>query len=383
MFNPVSIPDIFNDVVSNASTALGLTLNYKFGSWKVINEELKNSQNDKFPLIALVQGWSESIENESTLAISDLKILIAVRAGETDRAQTRNDASYVAQIYPIYKALCEAIADSYYFTGYNVNFKHSVRDWPNVGLENGDRLLEDCIDGRLLENIELRVLLQSCFYPKPPCYYTPCPNGRVVSEITSINSTVITGLQTSTLSIAILDYDYTVAPPTLPSPFIPAIDKGTGVFPEDMNPDLTYSFDVSGFQSGFYVGIIRFGTIRLEFYYEVFAGIIIQHTSRIEIVITPTFDCQEYVDTNGHSLSIGLTYEMSRRDVDPSKLTGYELTPFAQATTTDTFTATDSVSKTTVIKTRYDEGNYMIYQDVLAGTHLTLRTAAYLKTKCS
>ena len=48
MFNPVSIPDIFNDVVSNASTALGLTLNYKFGSWKVINEELKNSQNDKF-----------------------------------------------------------------------------------------------------------------------------------------------------------------------------------------------------------------------------------------------------------------------------------------------------------------------------------------------
>jgi len=383
MFNPASIPDMFSELVAQVSTTLGYTVNYKFGTWKVINDELKNTQNDKFPLIALLRGWRETPEDDVTMLVEGMKILIAVKSGETDQEQERNDNSYLSVIFPIYKALCEVIADSYFFTGYNQNFKHSVRDWPNIGLENGERLLEDCSDGRLLENIALRVNMNSCFYPKSVCYYTPCPNGRVTSAITLFDEVVISGLSTSELLITVTDYTYKVEPPTLPAPFIPTIDPGTGAPSVSMEPDLTYVLDVSALSNGFYLANIRFGSAMVSFYYNVAGGVIVQHTSLVRQVLTPNFDCQNYFDTNNYGLAVSLTYQMSRVDGQPKLLNAFRLDCFGVTYPTTSFPVADSYTGTTDVVTKFNEGNYLVDQQISYSGQAPLQNIAYIKTKCS
>jgi len=381
VFNPVSITDIIKELVAKTATAMGIAINYKFGTWRVINEETKNSSNDKFPLIAVLQGWTEIYEDD-TLSINGLKILIAVRSTETDRAQTRNDENYIAQIFPIYKAFCEQIADSSWFLGYNANFKHVIKDWPNIGLDGGDRLLEDCLDGRMLEDIVLKVNLNTCLTPKSVCAYTPCPNGRIVDTLSIFKNVSLTGLATNVLTITINDYEFFVAPPTLPSPVIPQIDPGNGG-PTDTMDNLTYSIDVALMANGFYIGTINFAGAQVQFYYVVFNGGISIHTSEIIQSLTPTFDCQEYFDTGFHSIGVSLDYSMLKRSFETSKLTGYELTLFGQSSLVQSFPPTDTVSNSVSRKTKYNEGIYQISQDAIIDSHTRLVNVSYLKTKCS
>jgi len=383
MFNPASIPDMFSELVAQVSTTLGYTVNYKFGTWKVINDELKNTQNDKFPLIALLRGWRETPEDDVTMLVEDMKILIAVKSGETDQEQTRNDNSYLAVVFPIYKALCEAIADSYFFTGYNQNFKHSTRDWPNIGLENGERLLEDCSDGRLLENITLRVNMQECAYPKPVCYYTPCPNGRELLAITIFKHVDISGLGTSTLTVEVVDYDYVEAPPALPGPFLPELDPGTGGPATTMPANLIATIDTSGLQDGFYTPELTFGSASVKFYFKVLNGIIIHHTSQVLQTLTPTYDCQEYFDTNFHSFTVGLTFKMERTAPETEILNGYTMTLFGQTPVVQTFAPVDTIIKSLVRQTKYTEGNYLVINDISFSSQAPLRSVAYFKTQCS
>ncbi len=381
MYNSVSIPDIFRELVANVAVTLGYTINFKFGSWKTINEELKN-EGVKYPLIALLRGWKETPEDETVMVIDDLRILIAVRSGETDREQKRNDDSYVAQIHPLYQALCNEMANSYFFTGYA--FKHALRDWPNLGLEGGERLLEDCTDARLMEDVSLRVNLQECAYPKPVCMYTPCPNGRILEAITSFNSITLTGLLTEELTVTINDYDYQVAPPTLPSPFIPDIDPGDGGPVVSMDASLIHVIDVSGLPDGFYIGTITFAQAQFQFYYAIAQGRVIHHTSAFIQTLTPTYSCQEYFDTNFHSISAGLTYTLVKIISEQPKINGYSLTLFGQAPVTQAFAAVDTFTGTLTRQTKYDEGNYLIIQDISrVGGQSPLRSIAYLKTKCS
>ena len=150
-----------------------------------------------------------------------------------------------------------------------------------------------------------------------------------------------------------------------------------------MNPDLTYSKNISGLANGFYFGTIAFYQAQAQFFYSIKNGLIVQCTTKIVQSVEPSFDCQEYYVQGFNNIKIGVTTNIDKKITEASILSGYSLSLFGQSPVTQSFAATDTFTNSLTRTTKYDEGNNLITQQLILSSLGTLTNRAFIQTECA
>jgi hypothetical protein len=309
---------------------------------------------------------------------------------KTYLSQERNDNSYIPTLYPIYAELCSVIADSGYFLGYNNPFTHTKRDLYHIGNETSNGkdgyLLPDTLDGLIIEGTSLKLNLQPmCAYREPNlCELTPCAYGLETYEYNIFENVTFEGLGTAIITATVNEYLYLYGGGGLPAPYLPEIDwQGDGTW-VDMTTitggGFTKTFNTAGgYGDGFYIGVIRFGSASVEFYYKVLGGVIVKMVTLIDQEFEYSVLCADF-PAYPATMRTAITWD--KAVTESYTMTGYELRIFGVSKYTDTFAATathtDTV-ETTLTHMALDQTVKNIYG---FGSQSPLTMTSIYKTRC-
>jgi len=179
-FTPVSIADLFTDIVettrvqlqSDAAYTGGTTLNYIFGHPQEIVNVLKDYANvgiDRFPAIFLLTDFEEDLgKNLNIYAKVNLEMLICTYTKENYIASKRLEMTFKPILYKIYAEFMKQIAKSNKFENHYVDaIEHIKTDRYFLGKQgmygNEGNLFDNFVDAIEINNLDLDVL------PKESC----------------------------------------------------------------------------------------------------------------------------------------------------------------------------------------------------------------------
>ena len=178
-YDPYNVPIVFGALVRKVSTNLSTDddlplipyVKYKFGTWlEILDQLVADSKSPahktvKYPLVCLIQRFPENYEDINIDSIK-VDIVIVNISGKTDLISKRYDVNFSQVLNPIYAELKQVIADSHYFMGSNINFKHTKYDIPHMGTESTEGetgyMLPDTMDGILMKDVQLKLNTDSC-----------------------------------------------------------------------------------------------------------------------------------------------------------------------------------------------------------------------------
>lgn len=292
-----SIVEIMRDIVSevndNLTSDVDLSIdrvNFKAETWleliKRLNEDslVMESKYERYPLVALIRNFTETIEEGEASYETSLDIVIVTLSDPNKTSTEREEENYTPVLIPIYQELMEVINSSSYFLGTQSVYKSHTRSFNmHLGQEseygNTAYKLPDCVDGIVVEGLKLKVDISNCqgfFY------------GGSVSLVyqNQVKELACASLGSHYLEVelitAIHENSYFVS---LPSPV-------TGIYYSHLDTETT-SFtpvDISNVADGFYTGYVyQDDTVtkaKLSFAYIIHDGIVRGCTSSMYNALT-------------------------------------------------------------------------------------------------
>lgn len=160
-----AIVDVFKEVVDKAEDIYDRDLYYEHGHILEINntligkEKSINARNRKYPLIMLLQPFTETVQDIGYNV--NLRLMICSSTKSDIKAQERYEKVFNPVLYPIYDSLMEALRRSKYFS-WSGGLKmppHTKTDRPFLGVssENGNirYIMSDKLDAIEITNLNL------------------------------------------------------------------------------------------------------------------------------------------------------------------------------------------------------------------------------------
>lgn len=172
---PVSIPALFDTIVSNVRTALlgelgpNREVQFLHGTYNHIRQRIeakdKSSGNKqlKYPLIALIHSFEEQVVSDSKKVDVSLNFLICTETTNQKYSEDRYKDNYEPILYPIYAEFMEQCKRSGFFANYG-DYQHTKVDDLHMGEEtgNGAYTLPDVVDGLWIKDLKLRIIPNKC-----------------------------------------------------------------------------------------------------------------------------------------------------------------------------------------------------------------------------
>lgn len=156
------IPDLFKEVVSNVSIALGKPVYFDYGRHPEVQRNLlkKDKQpslkDKKFPLVWLVMDFLEDYQASSRVAeLPNLSIWILERTKPDYKMDERRDNTFVPTLYPIYEELLKQFSKSASFMMPS-KIPHNKTDRAYWGGDNKN-MFSDYIDAVEISGLKLSV----------------------------------------------------------------------------------------------------------------------------------------------------------------------------------------------------------------------------------
>lgn len=172
----ISIPSLFETVVTATGDELGQNLNFLHGHpLEIINTLNKmkmagsNFPSERFPLIALFQDFQERRGTGGEVyAEVSLQMVIACLTTPSLNAAQRMEVNFIPTLYPIYDELLKQIVRSRLFLIRDTENepKHIKTDrlfWGREGLYgNTGSIFDDYLDAIEIKNLDLKIKNQNC-----------------------------------------------------------------------------------------------------------------------------------------------------------------------------------------------------------------------------
>lgn len=170
---PVSIPSLFETIVSRVSAALldelGREVQFLHGTYNHIRQRIvakdraEGNKELKYPLIALVHSFEEQVRVTGKKVDVSLNFLICTETTNQKYAEDRYTDNYEPILYPIYAEFLEQCKQSGFFGGYG-DYEHTKVDDLHMGEEtaNGTYTLPDVVDGLWVKDLKLTILPNKC-----------------------------------------------------------------------------------------------------------------------------------------------------------------------------------------------------------------------------
>lgn len=325
-FLPVSIPDIFEDIVSTVSSNLSTdpelyipSVYYRCETWMELIARLEadskhpDYRDSRYPLIALIRNFDEKIKDNSSLNSVSLNLIIVCRSEKTMKSELREQQNYIPILRPIYAEFMECIKTSNYFNNYmELMPTHTKTESFMLGTEgnksgNINYALPDVVDGIIITNLELDVVPQ---WSKLPMY-APDATLSYLNNVTSIS---LEGHNTTILVVRLLSANH--------------IDLNEGTTPSytvyfqhnNTTRVITvgglFSENISTADNGDYYGYVRsydgITESKLYFYYKISGGAIKKLSTLSQLQLT-NFGLNTYGD-------YGYPFDVIFRDVAESNI---------------------------------------------------------------
>lgn len=394
---PISINDIFTDLVAEVAVNLDIAIKFKFGTWTVVQNELisdsastDNDVKNWSNCIALIHDTDEKPQGWTAEMVMP-RIVIVTKSESTWKSQKRNDQSYIPTLYPMWLELGSVISNSGYFLGYNSSVLPK-RDLFHIGTEGAQGkdgyLLPKVLDGLIIEGLSLQLNLQPpCGYEAPNlCLLTPCQYGLEVYFENIFKNVTFTGLGTNTITASVNDFTFTDASGGLPPPFAPEVSWQGGAYvamnvptPPAIVPYLLSYNVATGFGDGIYVGEIRFLTAHVQFYYEVSGGVVVKLTTEILQDVEFSIACADYP---AYPATVNISMTLDSFTTKPPVLDRYTLDIFGVNKVDNSFALTDQYTLETVTTLAHMAVNQSIVNTLYAGSHVALEQKSIYKTQC-
>lgn len=410
---PISIKSYFEEIVGiisdNLSTDTDFSedipqVSFKHGTWADICNELMNDNVDpnkksiKYPLICLIYKTDEKYLDRRHNSF-EVDLLICTNSDRNLTNDRRYEDKYDTILMPIYAELKAVLSNYKKFIGYNQRFEHTKTDLPKAGSESGDQKgtnLADIIDGIYLKGCRFIAANDLLDYTAPNlCELTSCPYGIDLYFYTVFKEVVISGLNGSTLSVSVNDWDHLDAtvPMALPAPFAPEIDwYGDSNF-VPLTAGATVSDPFTGskanigvqYGDGVFRGVIKNGNASVEFYYKVLGGQIVKLTTEIRQSIEFSILCADFVQYGSYPFTITGYMKMEKVNTEPSILSAYELTTFGVSKANETYGSpfVDEIDETTESSLLLGDSNQTIVNNFsYNGGQSPLQSISIFKTRC-
>lgn len=324
-FLPVSVPDIFEDIVSTVSSNLSTdpelnipSVYYRCETWMELIARLEadskhpDYRDSRYPLIALIRNFDEKIKDNSSLNSVSLNIIIVCRSEKTMKSELREQQNYIPILRPIYAEFMECIKTSNYFNNYmELMPTHTKTESFMLGTEgnkgNTNYALPDVVDGIIITNLELDVVPEWSRLPM----YAPDATLSYLNNVTSIS---VEGHNTAILLVRLLTANH--------------IDLNDGTTPSytvyfqhnNTTRVITlgglFSENISTADNGDYYGYVRsydgITESKLYFYYKISGGAIKKLSTLSQLQLT-NFGLNTYGD-------YGYPFDVIFRDVAESNI---------------------------------------------------------------
>lgn len=299
-----SFATILKDVVQSTSDAIeseiGYTVKYKHNSFEAIVKELSeesaapSTQNDRYPLIALMQPFTAVTKGRVTKVNCDVIILMDTDPHKS--SDEREVATYNPILRPIAAELLTQLSECQYF-GFDIDAVNvSHKDIYHVGGIRGGKNgydIPDFCDAIILEGLEVDVwAANECLEASAEC--VPMHDVELKDYIQEVALTSSTGLLNARISSAVYvnadDQADTVSY---------SINWGDGGSDIDTSIGVTKTKNLEALADGVYIGTISssYGaTYQFEYQVRSSGGskTITSITAMSETILTEDLDCNNY-----------------------------------------------------------------------------------------
>lgn len=283
---------IVSDVEQNLVTDDDLEIaqvQFRCETWleliKRLNEDSKDAvkKQTRYPLVALIRDFTESIEEDTNSYETSLNIVIVTQSDANKTSTEREEDNYIPTLIPIYMELMSVLRESSYFLGSpRLYFPHSRSFNMHLGttsdVGNTAYKLPDCVDGIVIENLKLNLDIDNC----EGFFYGSSASLVYQNQIIELS---VTGIGTNVVRVTLDDYVYENSYHVgIPSPTIGIYFAHVGVEVEFIiGVDIYGEEEVTVMDDGFYTGyLFQYDTIskaKLAFGFVVQDGLVRGYTS--------------------------------------------------------------------------------------------------------
>ena len=297
---PVSIPDIFRDIVSTVSTNLASeeSLNipavyFRCETWLELVANLTMDakhpeySNTRYPLIALIRNYDEKFTDDNGYADVSFNLIIVTRSTADKKSQQREDDNYIPILRPIYSELMECIKNSRKFANYfDTMPTHTKTESFLVGREgnrgNTAYSLPDIVDGIIVTDLRLKVVPARGSLP----IYGPTIS---ISYLNNVSELEMRGLNTATLSVLLVSAQYTDTNDLANTPVYKVYFGHNQLVGYPITIGGRVQVDISSVDANDYYGYVQcddgYTISKLNFYYKINSNKVksLQSDSRFEL----------------------------------------------------------------------------------------------------
>lgn len=297
---PVSIPEIFKDIVSTVSANLGtegsLSIPYVYfrcETWLelvahlTVDAKHPNYANTRYPLVALIRNYDEKFTDDNGYADVSFNLIIVTRSTADKKSQQREDDNYIPILRPIYSELMECIKNSRKFANYfDTMPTHTKTESFLVGREgnrgNTAYSLPDIVDGIIVTDLRLKVVPARGSLP----IYGPDVE---VSYLNNVSELRLTGLDSNRINVELVSAQHTDSLAIAEEPFYSVYFGHSPLTPFPITIGNTVIRQISSVDNNNYIGYVQcddgFTISKLYFYYTINSGVVkyLQTTSQFEL----------------------------------------------------------------------------------------------------
>lgn len=282
---PLSVPEVFRELVGDVSDNLSTesTLNidsvsYKCETWIELVSRLQSESTDqtitKYPLVALIRNFDEKFNASDSTSELSLTLVIVTPSDVNKISEHRETDNYVPILRPIYAELMSVISYSGYFADYSEYWpEHEKVETFRLGSDspygNKAYLLPDHVDGIVVSNLKLRLLMDRCYGrnvqgPVTSLRYLNNVSELLISEgMSKFDLTLVSAQYTDTMNVGSEFSYYAVT------------EHDNQELEINVGDTLTYS-GLQHYNDGYYKGYIKgddgITVSKLYFYYIILGG---------------------------------------------------------------------------------------------------------------
>lgn len=297
---PVSIPEIFRDIVTTVSTNLAAedSLNipavyFRCETWLelvahlTVDAKHPDYANTRYPLIALIRNYDEKFTDDNGYADVSLNLIIVTRSTADKKSQQREDDNYIPILRPIYSEFMECIKNSRKFANYfDTMPTHTKTESFVLGKEgnkgNTAYSLPDVVDGIIVTDLRLKVVPARGSLPM----YGPVV---AVTYLNNVSELTLSGVDTSRLSVELVSAQHTDLLAIAQEPIYTVYFGHNPTVPYPIDIGDTIISDVQAVDTGDYYGYVQcddgYKISKLYFYYKINGHRVknLQTTSKFEL----------------------------------------------------------------------------------------------------